>query len=218
MADIVSVLIADDEPLVRQGLRGILESDPALVVAGEAGDGAEAITMTRQLRPDVVCMDIRMPGIDGIRATERLLALPDRPKVLVVTTFGSDDHVLAALAAGASGFVLKRASAQSIITAVHTVASGESLVFPEAVRALAGDQIRRLATYVGLPLTERETEVLRLIATGMTNAEIAAHLVVSVETVRTHVSRMLAKMGARDRTQAVVIAYQVGIVPLGPLA
>lgn len=174
--------------------------------------------MTRQLRPDVVCMDIRMPGIDGIRATERLLALPARPRVLVVTTFGSDDHVLAALAAGASGFVLKRASAQSIITAVHTVASGESLVFPEAVRALAVDQIRRLATYTGLPLTERETEVLRLIATGMTNAEIAAHLVVSVETVRTHVSRMLAKMGARDRTQAVVIAYQVGIVPLGPLA
>ena len=218
MADTVSVLIADDEPLVRQGLRGILESDPALVVAGEAGDGAEAIAMTRQLRPDVVCMDIRMPGIDGIRATERLLALPARPRVLVVTTFGSDNHVLAALAAGASGFVLKRASAQSIITAVQAVASGESLVFPEAVRALAVDQMRRLATYTGMPLTERETEVLRLIATGMTNAEIAAHLVVSVETVRTHVSRMLAKMGARDRTQAVVIAYQVGIVPLGPLA
>lgn len=216
MASTVSVLIADDEPLVRQGLRGVLESDPSLIVVGDAVDGSNVVAMTRRLQPDVICMDIRMPRVDGIRATEQVLALPHPPRVLMVTTFGSDENLLAALAAGASGFVLKRASASAILTAVHTVASGESLVFPEGVRALAVEHIRRLATYDGPRLTHRETEVLRLVAVGMSNAEIADHLVVSVETVRTHVSRVLAKMGVRDRTQAVVIAYQTGIVPLGP--
>ena len=216
MTDVASVLIVDDEPLVRHGLRGILESDPEVLVLGEAADGAEAISLSRRLRPDVVCMDLRMPGVDGIRATERLVALPDPPRVLVLTTFGSDDHVLSALGAGASGFVLKRATAEAILSAVHAVAAGESLVFPEAVRALAAEHVRRLATYAGPPLTEREAMVLRLVAAGMSNAEVADHLVVSVETVKTHVSRILAKLGARDRTQAVVIAYRTGLVPLNP--
>ncbi|MGL5858209.1 MAG: response regulator [Angustibacter sp.] len=211
----VSVLIADDEPLVRSGLHGILDSDPAIAVLGEAADGAQALAMTRQLRPDVICMDIRMPGVDGIRATERVVTLPDQPKVLVLTTFGSDEHVLSALGAGASGFILKRASAEAILSAVRAVAAGESLVFPEAVRALAVAHVRRLSIYDGPPLTDRETQILQLVATGMSNAEMAGHLVVSVETVRTHVSRVLAKLGARDRTQAVVIAYRTGLVPLG---
>jgi DNA-binding NarL/FixJ family response regulator len=210
----VTVLIADDEPLVRQGLRTILESEPGLVVVAEAGDGAEALAQARRHRPDVVCMDVRMPGIDGIRATEHVLALSEPPKVLVVTTFDSDDYVFAALRAGASGFILKRASADAIITAVRTVASGDSIVFPQAVRDLALRHVDAAIGYDGPELTQREHEVLRLVARGLTNAEIAAELFLGVETVRTHMSRLLGKLGARDRTQAVVIAYQTGLVPL----
>jgi DNA-binding NarL/FixJ family response regulator len=212
----ITVLLADDEPLVRQGLRAILESESDIEVVGEAGDGAEAVAQTRRHHPDVVCMDVQMPDIDGIRATERVLDLPNPPRVLVVTTFGSDDYVFAALRAGASGFILKRARAESILTAVRTVASGESIVFPQAVRDLALRHVDATAGYDGPELTEREDEVLTLVAQGLTNAEIAAELILGVETVRTHMSRLLGKLGARDRTQAVVIAYQTGLVPLRP--
>ena len=216
MAEPITVLLADDEPLVRQGLRTILESEPDIVVVGEAGHGAEALAETRRHHPDIVCMDVRMPGIDGIRATEHVLALPDPPRVLVVTTFDSDDYVFAALRAGASGFILKRARADAIITAVRTVAAGESIVFPQAVRDLALQHADPMDGYDGPELTQREHEVLTLVAQGLTNAEIAAELILGVETVRTHMSRLLGKLGARDRTQAVVIAYQTGLVPLRP--
>ena len=216
MAEPITVLLADDEPLVRQGLRTILESEPDIVVVGEAGDGAEALAETRRHHPDIVCMDVRMPGIDGIRATEHVLALPDPPRVLVVTTFDSDDYVFAALRAGASGFILKRTRADVIITAVRTVAAGESIVFPQAVRDLALQHADPMDGYDGPELTQREHEVLKLVAQGLTNAEIAAELILGVETVRTHMSRLLGKLGARDRTQAVVIAYQTGLVPLRP--
>jgi DNA-binding NarL/FixJ family response regulator len=216
MAEPITVLLADDEPLVRQGLRTILESEPDIVVVGEAGDGAEALAETRRHHPDIVCMDVRMPGIDGIRATEHVLALPDPPRVLVVTTFDSDDYVFAALRAGASGFILKRARADAIITAVRTVVAGESIVFPQAVRDLALQHADPMDGYDGPELTQREHEVLTLVAQGLTNAEIAAELILGVETVRTHMSRLLGKLGARDRTHAVVIAYQTGLVPLRP--
>lgn len=210
----IRVLIIDDEPLVRQGLRAILEAEDDIAVIAEGDDGAVAVSLARRHSPHVVCMDVRMPGIDGIRATERVLALDPAPRVLVITTFGSDDYVLDALRAGASGFVLKRSSPESIVTAVRTVAAGEHLVFPEAVRELARQHVRPSA-YAGPELTERERQVLTLVAHGRSNAEVAAELFLGVETVRTHMSRLLAKLGARDRTQAVVIAYQTGLVPLG---
>ncbi|HLS45334.1 MAG TPA: response regulator transcription factor [Ornithinicoccus sp.] len=209
----ISVVIVDDEPLVRSGLRGILESEPGITVVAEGEDGAEAVGLARRHTPDVLCMDVRMPGIDGIRATERVLALDPSPRVLVITTFDSDSYVFDALRAGASGFVLKRSSPEALITAVRTVAAGEHLVFPEAVRDLAR-QHARPTSYEGPALTDRELEVLTLLAQGHSNAEIATNLYLGVETVRTHISRLLGKLGARDRTQAVVIAYQTGLVPL----
>jgi DNA-binding NarL/FixJ family response regulator len=210
----VRVVVADDEPLVRSGLRLILDAEPDLEVVGEAGDGAAAVEAVRRLRPDVVCMDVRMPGVDGLRATELVLRLPDPPRVLVVTTFEHDDHVVDALLAGASGFLLKRASAEAMVQAVRTVAAGESLVFPQAVRELVRGARAPRAARTGPALTPREAEVLRLVARGMTNAEIAADLVVGVETVRTHVAAVLAKLQARDRTQAVVLAHRAGLVEL----
>lgn len=208
------MLVVDDEPLVRQGLRMILASDAGIEVVGEASDGAEAVTAARRLGPDVVCMDVRMPDVDGIRATELILRQPDPPKVLVVTTFSSDDFVFEALRAGAAGFVLKRSTAAELISAVHAVATGDSLLFPEAVRDLALRH-RRSARYSGAPLTERETEVLALMAEGLGNAAIADRLVLGVETVRTHVAAVLRKLEARDRTHAVVLAYGLGLVDLG---
>ncbi|MBW9207811.1 response regulator transcription factor [Mumia sp. zg.B53] len=213
----IRVLLVDDEPLVRRGLRAILESDPGIEVVGEAADGAAALTSTRSLSPDVVCMDVRMPGVDGIRATELLLALDPAPRVLVVTTFESDEYVFEALRAGASGFLLKRADADQVVTAVRAVAAGESLLFPESVRRLAVRHAPAQPTYAGPALTPRESEVLALAARGMSNPEIAGELVLGVETVRTHVANVLAKLGARDRTQAVVIAYESGLVPHGRL-
>ncbi|MFD2797319.1 response regulator [Promicromonospora vindobonensis] len=208
----VRVLVADDEPLVRSGLRLILDAEPDLQVVGEAGDGAQAVELTRSLRPDVVCMDVRMPGVDGLRATELVLRLPDPPRVLVVTTFEHDGYVLDALTVGASGFLLKRAGADEMVQAVRTVAVGQSLLYPEALRALIRSRPRAMA---GAPvLTPREREVLGLVAQGMTNAEIATALVVGVETVRTHVASVLAKLQARDRTQAVVLGYRAGLVDL----
>lgn len=207
----IRVLVVDDEPLVRHGLRAILANEPDIDVVGEAGDGAEAVSAARRHAPDVVCMDVRMPGVDGLRATELVLGLPSPPRVLVVTTFESDDHVRDALLAGASGFLLKRANADQVVAAVRAVAAGDSLVFPEAVRRLATR--RRPKRWEGPALTPRESDVLALVARGMTNAEIALALTVGVETVRTHVANVLAKLGARDRTQAVVLAYDRGLVP-----
>ena len=209
----IRVLLADDEPLVRGGLRAILESEPDLVVAGEAGDGAEVVTQARRLRPDVVLMDVRMPRVDGITATRQLSQFDVGPAVIVVTTFENDDHVYDALQAGARGFLLKRASADDFVNAVRTVHEGESLLFPAA--------IRRLATRHGGPaghgltdanLTDREADVLRLIARGRSNAEIAADLFLGVETIKTHVRNILAKLGARDRVQAVIAAYESGFI------
>jgi DNA-binding NarL/FixJ family response regulator len=207
------VMVVDDEPLVREGLKVIIAAEPGLAVVGEAGDGAEAVSLARRLRPDVVCLDVRMPGIDGIRTTELLVAMEPAPKVLVVTTFSADDYVYGALEAGASGFLLKRASADELVAAIRTVASGDSLLFPASVRALAVRR-RRAERYAGEPLTPREVDVLTGMADGLTNAEIAARLVLGVETVRTHVAAVLRKLGARDRTQAVVTAYGSGLLQL----
>jgi len=210
----IRVLLADDEPLVRSGLRAILESEPDLIVAAEADDGAAVVAQARRVRPDVVLMDVRMPRVDGIAAT-RLLGQFDGggPAVIVVTTFENDDYVYDALRAGARGFLLKRSTADDFVNAIRTVHSSDSLLFPAA--------IRRLATRYRTPggrglaeanLTDRETEVLRLIAQGRSNAEIAAELFLGVETVKTHVRNVLAKLGARDRVQAVIAAYESGFI------
>ncbi|RSN95824.1 DNA-binding response regulator [Streptomyces sp. WAC 05379] len=218
----VTVLLVDDEPLVRAGLRAVLEAQPDIEVVGEAADGAAVIPLVRQLRPDVVAMDVRMPLLDGIEATRAVLRTVDEPpKILVVTTFENDEYVYEALRAGADGFLLKRARPAEIVHAVRLVAEGESLLFPASVRQLAaqyGDDDGNRAARAQLErarLTEREAEVLRLMARGLSNAEIAARLVVGTETVKSHVSAVLAKLGARDRTQAVITAYESGFVAPG---
>ncbi|MEU3998429.1 response regulator transcription factor [Streptomyces fungicidicus] len=218
----VTVLLVDDEPLVRAGLRAVLEAQPDIEVVGEAADGAAVIPLVRRLRPDVVAMDVRMPLMDGIEATRALLrSVAAPPKILVVTTFENDKYVYGALRAGADGFLLKRARPAEIVHAVRLVAEGESLLFPASVRRLAaeyggGDGNRAArAALERARLTGREGEVLRLMARGLTNAEIAAKLVVGTETVKSHVSAVLAKLGARDRTQAVIAAYESGFVAPG---
>ncbi len=204
----MKVLLVDDEPLIRTGLRAILE--PEIEVVGEAGDGAAVAPLVRRLRPDVVVMDIRMPGVDGIEATKRILAHVDAPpRILILTTFEHDDHVFEALRAGASGFLLKRAEPAELVRAIRLLAEGDSLLFPAAIRRLAARQARAPGD---LDLTAREAEILRAMARGLSNAEIADALVVSLETVKTHVSAILAKLGARDRTQAVIRAYDSGFV------
>ncbi|MEU9357646.1 response regulator transcription factor [Streptomyces sp. NPDC051840] len=210
-----TVLLVDDEPLVRAGLRAILEAQPDIEVVGEAADGAAVIPLVRTLRPDVVAMDVRMPLMDGIEATRLLLrTLADPPKILVVTTFENDEYVYEALRAGADGFLLKRARPAEIAHAVRLVAEGESLLFPAAVRQLAArygtDEARNALDRAAL--TDREAAVLLRMARGLSNAEIATDLGVGVETVKTHVSAVLAKLGARDRTQAVIAAYESGFV------
>ncbi|MFE4050400.1 MULTISPECIES: response regulator transcription factor [Streptomyces] len=218
----VTVLLVDDEPLVRAGLRAVLEAQPDIEVVGEAADGAAVVPLVRRLRPDVVAMDVRMPLLDGIEATRALLRSVDAPpKILVVTTFENDEYVYGALRAGADGFLLKRARPAEIVHAVRLVAEGESLLFPASVRRLAaeyGDGSGNRAARAVLErarLTEREGEVLRLMARGLTNAEMAARLVVGTETVKSHVSAVLAKLGVRDRTQAVIAAYESGFVAPG---
>ncbi|MEU1196191.1 response regulator transcription factor [Streptomyces sp. NPDC005813] len=218
----VTVLLVDDEPLVRAGLRAVLEAQPDIEVVGEAADGAAVIPLVRQLRPDVVAMDVRMPLLDGIEATRAVLrTVSDPPKILVVTTFENDEYVYEALRAGADGFLLKRARPAEIVHAVRLVAEGESLLFPSSVRQLAaeyGDTSGNPAARAAMEraaLTEREAEVLRLMARGLSNAEIAARLTVGTETVKSHVSAVLAKLGARDRTQAVIAAYESGFVAPG---
>ncbi|MFE3522429.1 response regulator [Streptomyces sp. NPDC059161] len=211
----VTVLLVDDEPLVRAGLRAVLEAQPDIEVAGEAADGAAVIPLVRQLRPDVVAMDVRMPLLDGMEATRAVLrTVQDPPKILVVTTFENDEYVYEALRAGADGFLLKRARPAEIVHAVRLVAEGDSLLFPAAVRALAAEygSASARSALAEATLTDREAAVLRLMARGLSNAEIAAHLVVGTETVKTHVSAVLAKLGARDRTQAVIAAYESGFV------
>ncbi|MFD7459479.1 MULTISPECIES: response regulator transcription factor [unclassified Streptomyces] len=219
----ITVLLVDDEPLVRAGLRAVLEAQPDLEVVGEAADGAAVIPLVRRLRPDVVAMDVRMPLLDGIEATRAVLrTVPDPPKILVVTTFENDEYVYEALRAGADGFLLKRARPAEIVHAVRLVAEGESLLFPASVRQLAaeygGDGGGNPAARTVMDraqLTEREADVLRLMARGLSNAEIAGQLVVGTETVKSHVSAVLAKLGARDRTQAVIAAYESGFVSPG---
>ncbi|MGP4047355.1 response regulator transcription factor [Streptomyces sp. 2A115] len=218
----VTVLLVDDEPLVRAGLRAVLEAQPDIEVVGEAADGAAVIPLVRRLRPDVVAMDVRMPLLDGIEATRAVLRTVDRPpKILVVTTFENDEYVYEALRAGADGFLLKRARPAEIVHAVRLVAEGESLLFPASVRQLAaeygdrGGNPEARAALERAALTEREAEVLRLMARGLSNAEMAARLIVGTETVKSHVSAVLAKLGARDRTQAVIAAYESGFVAPG---
>jgi DNA-binding NarL/FixJ family response regulator len=208
----IRVLIADDQPLMRQGFAMILGAQPDISVVGEAGTGTSAVAQARELSPDVIMMDIQMPGMDGITATRQLRGC----KILVLTTFGTDDHVAQALRAGASGFLLKDATPEQLVHAIRVVAGGEALLDPAITRNLIRRVLPALTTPEVPPrfdaLSDRETQVLRLIAQGMTNAEIAALLVVSEATVKTHVSRLLAKLDLRDRVQAVVAAFQHGLV------
>ena len=220
---VVRIVVADDHQVVRAGFAGLLATQPDFAVVGTAGDGAEAVRICRELQPDVVLMDVRMPGMDGIEAT-RQLAGPDSggPRVLILTTFDLDEYVYDALCAGASGFLLKDVTAERLFDAVRVVAAGEALLAPTVTRRLIGE-FARLRPHTAPPgdrlaaLTPRETQVLRLVAEGLSNPEIAARLVVTEETVKTHVSRVLAKLGLRDRTQAVVTAYESGlVVPRSP--
>ena len=216
----VRVVIADDQGMVRSGFTTLLNSEPDIEVIGEAVNGQEAITRAIQLRPDVILMDVRMPVMDGLQATRQITAMDGAPRVLVLTTFDLDDYVYQALRWGASGFLLKDASARELAEAVRIVAAGDALLSPGVTRRLIAEFARQ-----GAPrgpsrktlqdLTERETEVLALVAQGLSNAEIAGRLVLAEQTVKTHVSRILMKLGLRDRTQAVVLAYETGIVQPG---
>jgi DNA-binding NarL/FixJ family response regulator len=211
------VVVVDDQDVVRAAFEVLLSTQPDFTVVGSAADGEQAVRLCRELRPDVVLMDIRMPGIDGIAATRRLLSEPDPPRVLILTTFDLDEHVYDALDAGASGFLLKEATAERLFDAVRIVAAGDALLAPTVTRRLVAEFARMRSRHrerdpALRSLTTRETEVLRLIAEGLSNPEIAARLVVGEETVKSHVSRVLGKLGLRDRTQAVVVAYESGLV------
>lgn len=214
----IRVVLADDQAVVRAGFRTILEAEPDIVVVGEAGDGRHAVHTARRERPDLVLMDVRMPGVDGITATEQLAGpgVTEPIPVLVVTTFDLDEYVFAALRGGASGFLLKDVEPDDLIAAVRVVAGGQGLVAPQVTRRLLAEFARssapRPAPAVLADLTERERETLLLIARGLSNAEIAGRMVLSPSTVKTHVGNLLAKLGCRDRTQAVVFAYEHGIV------
>jgi DNA-binding NarL/FixJ family response regulator len=215
----IRVLLADDQSLVRTGFRMILRGEPGIEVVGEAGDGAQAVALARELRPDVVLMDIRMPDVDGIEATRRILGAADEgPAVLVLTTFDLDSYVYEALRAGASGFLLKDAPEDQLIAGIRIVAEGGSLFAPAVTRRLierfAGSEPRPAPPALD-ELTPRESEILRMLARGLSNAEIAAELVVSQHTVKTHVASVLSKLGLRDRVQAVVVAYETGLVRAG---
>jgi DNA-binding NarL/FixJ family response regulator len=216
----VRVLIVDDDALMRAGLRGVLASDEGIELVGEADDGRQAAYRTRLLEPDVVLMDVRMPDLDGISATREVLAAFPEVKVVILTTFEQDDYIFGALSAGASGFLLKRTRPEELIDAIHTIAAGDSLLSPSVTSRV----IQQMA---GLPapdatrdprleqLTAREREVLEHVARGLSNAEIAAALVIEESTVKTHVKRILAKLDARDRVQAVIFAYETGLVRPG---
>ena len=211
----ITVLLADDQALVRAGFRLILDSEADITVVGEADDGEHAVALTHQLRPDVVLMDIQMPRMDGLEATRRLTQEPGASRIVILTTFERDDYVFQALRAGASGFLLKNAPPEELVHAVHTIAAGNALLAPSVTRRVIADYTKRPPrpenTAVLDRLTGRESEVLRLVATGMSNAEIAAALFLGEGTIKTHVSHLLAKLDLRDRVQAVVFAYENGL-------
>jgi DNA-binding NarL/FixJ family response regulator len=214
----VRVVLADDQPLVRAGLRLLIADAPDLAVAGEAGTGAQAVQLVKDLRPDVVVMDIRMPGMDGIDATRMITADPATARVVVLTTFDDDDYVYAALRAGASGFLVKDMALEDILAAIRVVAAGDGLIAPSVTRRLIAQFAGRAGPEPPPPretggLTERETEVLTLVGRGLSNAEIAASLFITAGTAKAHVAHLLAKLGARDRVQLVIAAYDAGLVP-----
>jgi DNA-binding NarL/FixJ family response regulator len=217
---VIRVLIADDQALVRGGFHSILAGQDDIEIVGEAEDGQQAVEVAEQLRPDVVLMDIRMPGVDGIEATRRIVARGLSSRVLVLTTFDLDNYVYEAMKAGASGFLLKTAPPRQLADAVRTVAAGDALLAPSVTRRLVEQFVRRAPPGTCVPpgleeLTDRELEVLRLIAQARSNAEIAAGLVVSEATVKSHVNRILGKLDLRDRAQAIVLAYETGLVEPG---
>jgi DNA-binding NarL/FixJ family response regulator len=217
----IRVLIADDQAMVRAGFGALLAAQPDIIVVGDAADGAQAVAAVAEHDPDVVLMDVRMPVMDGLEAVRRILAgRPERPRVLMLTTFDLDDYVYEALRAGASGFLLKDAPAADLVHGVRVVAAGEALLAPSVTRRLIADFAARRPADRPAPqavtaLTPRETDVLRLVARGLSNQEIAAELVLAEQTVKTHVSRILTKTGLRDRAQAVVLAYESGLVTAG---
>ncbi|MFG2340714.1 response regulator [Streptomyces yangpuensis] len=221
----VRVVLVDDQPLVRSGLRVLMAGQPDLEVVGEACDGAEAVRLVTEIRPDVVVMDIRMPGMDGIEATRLITAGAGTARVLILTTFDEDDHVYGALRAGASGFVVKDMALDDLLTAVRVVAAGDALISPGVTRRLIADFVGRPAGerrggWEPAPrpvegITEREREVLTLVGRGRSNTEIAQDLFITVATAKSHVSRLLAKLGARDRVQLVITAYDMGLVTAG---
>jgi DNA-binding NarL/FixJ family response regulator len=213
-------LIADDQAMVREGFAAVLDSQPGLLVVGQAADGADAVRQARNLEPHVVLMDVRMPVMDGLEATRQILgaaASPARPRVLMLTTFDLDEYVYEALRAGASGFLLKDATAAELVHAVRVVAAGDALLAPSVTRRLIADFARRPRPAPAFPpslgaLTQRETEVLQLIAHGLSNTEISSTLFIAEQTTKTHVGRILAKLDLRDRAQAIVFAYETGLV------
>jgi DNA-binding NarL/FixJ family response regulator len=217
--DRVRVLLVDDDDLMRAGLRSVLSSDDTIEVAGEAGDGGEALDRVRETQPHVVLMDIRMPGVDGISATREVLADSVDVKVVVLTTFEDDDYIFDALNAGASGFLLKRTKPEELISAIHAVAEGDSLLSPSVTRRvidrMAMQPVAGLSGAKLEKLTPREREVLELIGRGLSNREIAESFVIEESTVKTHVKRILMKLGLRDRVQAVILAYETGLIRPG---
>jgi DNA-binding NarL/FixJ family response regulator len=219
--DRVRVLLADDDDLMRAGLRAILSSDDAIEVVGEAANGRAAVAAARARRPHLVLMDVRMPDLDGIAATRELLAAVPNARVVILTTFEQDDYIFGALNAGASGFLLKRTRPEELLAAIHTVAAGDSLLSPSVTRIVIDRMAHQPTPDVGAAgrldeLTPRERDVLELMARGLSNGEIAAELVIEESTVKTHVKRILAKLRLRDRIQAVIFAYESGLVQPGP--